>query len=230
MKGRMTTKDMFDEFKRLYDAKHFRVLEDGRKTVEIQNAHFVADKDFIIREPSYKYAQNEIEWYESQSLNVYDIPGGAPKIWRECAGVDGKVNSNYGWCIFSEENGLQYKNCLYNLIHDNATRQAVMIYTRPSMQQEYNKNHMHDFMCTHYVHCFLNYDEQKTKYFLKYIVYQRSSDAVFGFNNDHQWHQYVQKMLASDLSTALDKPVFLDPIEYNMGSIHVYETHFDYLK
>ena len=45
------------------------------------------------------YAKREIEWYESQSLYVKDIPGKVLKIWEMCADKDGKINSNYGWCI-----------------------------------------------------------------------------------------------------------------------------------
>ena len=42
---------------------------------------------------------------------------------------------------------------------------------------------MHDFCCTYAVQCFLNEDEEG-RYHLKYIVYMRSNDAVFGFDND----------------------------------------------
>ena len=99
-----TTEDIRDELKRLYKEGVFREGKYG-KTIEIQNAHFLADKDWIIREPNYDYAKREIEWYESQSLYVKDIPGDTPKIWQSCADKDGKINSNYGWCIFSNENG-----------------------------------------------------------------------------------------------------------------------------
>ena len=99
-----TTEDIGDELKRLYKEGVFREGKYG-KTIEIQNAHFLADKDWIIREPNYDYAKREIEWYESQSLYVKDIPGDTPKIWQSCADKDGKINSNYGWCIFSNENG-----------------------------------------------------------------------------------------------------------------------------
>ena len=115
------------------------------------------------------------------------------------------------------------------------TRQAVMIYTRPQMQTDWNKNEMHDFMGTHYVHCFLNevqHPENNVEvYELKYIVYQRSCDAVFGFNNDFQWHKYVYDKLYNDLIEAgipmsENKPF----IEYNCGSLHVYDRHFKHLE
>ena len=224
------TEDILKLFKNKYKNDEFR-----GNTVELQNIHFICDKDYIVREPNYDYAKREIEWYESQSLNVNDIPGGAPTIWKQVATSLGYINSNYGWCIFGEDNGKQYEHCLKSLLKDHMTRQAVMIYTRPQMQTDWNKNGMHDFMCTHYVHCFLNEvqhpDNNVEVYELKYIVYQRSCDAVFGFNNDFQWHKYVYDKLYNDLIDAgipmsENKPF----IEYNCGSLHVYDRHFKHLE
>ena len=224
------TEDILKLFKNKYKNDEFR-----GNTVELQNIHFICDKDYIVREPNYDYAKREIEWYESQSLNVNDIPGGAPTIWKQVATSIGYINSNYGWCIFGEDNGKQYEHCLKSLLKDHMTRQAVMIYTRPQMQTDWNKNGMHDFMCTHYVHCFLNevqHPENNVEvYELKYIVYQRSCDAVFGFNNDFQWHKYVYDKLYNDLIDAgipmsENKPF----IEYNCGSLHVYDRHFKHLE
>ena len=224
------TEDILKLFKNKYKNDEFR-----GNTVELQNIHFVCDKDYIVREPNYDYAKREIEWYESQSLNVNDIPGDTPKIWKQVATSLGYINSNYGWCIFGEDNGKQYEHCLKSLLKDHMTRQAVMIYTRPQMQTDWNKNEMHDFMCTHYVHCFLNevqHPENNVEvYELKYIVYQRSCDAVFGFNNDFQWHKYVYDKLYNDLIEAgipmsENKPF----IEYNCGSLHVYDRHFKHLE
>ena len=124
----LNTEDIKQQFIEKYNKGDFRVLYNGTvKTIEIQNAHFIADKDWIIREPNYDYANREIEWYKSQSLFVDDIPGKTPKIWEECADKNGKINSNYGWCIWSNENGNQYRNCLNTLVKDPYSRQAVMI-------------------------------------------------------------------------------------------------------
>ena len=229
------TQDIREIFINKLKNQDFRITKDGTKTVEVQAIQFIADKDWIVREPDYDYAKREIEWYESQSLNVNDIPEGAPTIWKQVATSLGYINSNYGWCIFGEDNGKQYEHCLKSLLKDHMTRQAVMIYTRPQMQTDWNKNGMHDFMCTHYVHCFLNevqHPENNVEvYELKYIVYQRSCDAVFGFNNDFQWHKYVYDKLYNDLIDAgipmsENKPF----IEYNCGSLHVYDRHFKHLE
>ena len=191
-------------------------------TVEIQNAHFLADKPWIIREPNYEYYKREEEWYYSKSLNVYDIPGKTPQMWVACADKDGFINSNYGWAIFSEENGNQYEHCKQKLIDDPHTREAIMIYNRPSMQTDYNKNGMHDFMCCQNVQYFINERDNVT--YLDCIVNFRSCDAVFGFDNDYLWAEHVLNKLSVDLN------VEPGDIFWNCGSLHVYERHFKYLE
>lgn len=222
------TSDIAQELKELYKNKVFREGKYG-KTVEIQNAHFLADKDWIIREPNYDYAKREIEWYESQSLYVKDIPGKVPKIWEMCADKDGKINSNYGWCIWSDENKNQFDHCVKRLLDDPHTREACMIYTRPSMQTDCNENGMHDFMCTYSTQVFLNEvrDDVKT-YQLDYTVFMRSNDVVFGFCNDCIFHRYVQsKMVDRLIANGLN--VIKGDIIWNAASLHVYERHFKYL-
>ena len=72
----------------------------------------------IIREPNYEYFKKELEWYKTESLNVNDIQGGAPVIWKMCADELGYINSNYGWMIWSKDNYEQYKHCMKKLIED----------------------------------------------------------------------------------------------------------------
>ena len=235
------TNDVLDLFIKKYKNNEFRVIGNEvqqSKTIELQAVQFEVDKPWIIREPNQEYFDREFEWYRTQSLNVNDIPGGAPKMWKACADELGYINSNYGWMIWSKENGEQYKHCLQKLIEDPHTREACMIYNRPSMQEEYCKNGMHDFCCTYAVQCFLNEDKiNRSYYHLKYIVYMRSNDAVFGFDNDALWHINVQNMLAKDLFgklnyetlTGISTPIICDNIIWNAGSLHIYERHFKFL-
>lgn len=234
----MKTNDVLEIFKNKYKNNIFRTIGNAvqqSKTIEIQNVQFEVDKPWIVREPNEEYFQRELKWYQTESLNVNDIPGGAPKMWKSCATPDGYINSNYGWMIWSKDNCEQYKHCLQKLIEDPHTREACMIYNRPSMQEEYNKNGMHDFCCTYAVQCFLN-EDNSGRYHLKYIVYMRSNDAVFGFDNDALWHMHVQERLARDLFsniptlTGIAGPIICDPIVWNAGSLHVYERHFKFLE
>ena len=221
-----TTEDIRRELKEKYTRGEFREGKYG-KTVEIQNAHFLADSDTIIRKPNYEYANREIQWYESQSLYVKDIPGEVPKIWQMCADKNGKINSNYGWCIFSEENCSQLNHCIKRLVDDHHTREACMIYNRPSMQIDCNANGMHDFMCTYSTQHFLN-EIRSDVYQLDYTVFMRSNDAIFGYTSDFLWHKYVQSLMV-DLLNKEGLNVIKGDIIWNAGSLHVYERHFRYL-
>jgi thymidylate synthase len=66
-------------------------------------------------------------------------------------------------------------------------------------------------------------------YTLDYHVFMRSNDAVFGYDNDYLWHDYVFNKMITDLSEKLEKPVVRGKLIWNAGSLHVYERHFKFL-
>ena len=190
----------------------------GVKTIEILNASFIADQPSIIGKVNEDYVQRELEWYKSQSLNVNDIPGETPQIWKMVASDKGEINSNYGWCIYSEENGYQFENVVDELIKNPYSRRANMIYTRPSMHSDYNRDGMSDFMCTNNVQYIIRNDQVHA------LVYMRSNDAVFGYKNDYAWQKHVLDEVASEIC------VQAGDIHWNVSSLHIYERHFDLLK
>lgn len=194
----------------------------GVKCIEIVNASFIADEPTLFGVVT-EYAERELKWYQSCSLNVNDIPEPVPQIWQNVATKEGLINSNYGWCIWSEDNYDQYTKCLNELIVNKDSRRACMIYIRPSMQYDYNKDGMSDFMCTYSTQILIRDNK------LHYIVNMRSNDAVFGYKNDKYWHDHVHKILLSDLSDVYPE---LKPgnMYWNAGSLHVYERHFDIVK
>ena len=198
--------------------------------VELVNANFVADQSTIFGALSPSYVERELEWYLSQSLNVNNFPGGAPKIWQQIATPQGYVNSNYGHLIFSGENYNQYARCLETLIGDSkfCSRRASMIYTRPSIQDEAFEQGMSDFICTDAVHVFLRMP-QALRPELRYVVYMRSNDAVFGYKNDLAWHEFVLAKLVNDLKKSRPDLDRLEArlIQWNAASLHVYRRHFD---
>lgn len=230
-KNRLTTSDIRNMFIQMYKDKQYRNIGNTVQqslTLEIQNANFLADDDWIIRKPNYEYAEREIKWYNTQSLNVNDIPGDkVPQMWKMCATPLGYINSNYGWCVFSEENGNQYENCLGKLIDDPHTREAIMIYNRPSMWKDYCKDGMHDFMCCQNQQYFIN--ERDNNVYLDVIVNFRSNDAVFGYCNDYIWSKYILNKLAEDITITTKKEVLSGNIWWNAGSLHVYERHFKHI-
>jgi thymidylate synthase len=198
--------------------EEFVIDKTGVKTIELVGESYIADEEVIFGTLSMEYAAREVEWYESQSLNVYDLPK-TPQIWRQVCDKDGYINSNYGWVIYSKENGEQYKNCIRTLRRDKDSRRAMMIYNRPSMQWEYNQNGMSDFMCTNCVQVLIRNDK------LVYVLSQRSADSIFGVKNDLYWARHVQNKLVEDLK--FDYPdLTIGNLIHQVGSLHVYSRHF----
>ena len=198
--------------------KEYVTDKTGVKTLEIMNASFIADQPSIIGKVNEDYVERELAWYKSQSLNVNDIPGETPAIWKAVATEDGYINSNYGWCIWSDENHNQYTNVLDELKKNPDSRRANMIYTRPTIHSDYNRNGMSDFMCTNNVQYLIRNGE------LNALVYMRSNDAVFGYKNDWAWQKYVLDSLCKELNVPIGQ------IYWNVSSLHIYERHFGLLK
>jgi thymidylate synthase len=186
-------------------------------------ASFLADEDSIFGEVNRDYVKREIEWYDSKSLKVADIPGGAPKIWQQVASKNGEINSNYGWCIYSEQNHNQYWSVLLELIANPNSRRAVMIYTRPTMHKDFSRDGMSDFMCTNSVQYLIRKNQ------VHCVVQMRSNDVVFGYKNDRAWQHTVLTRLTNDLNIKSDSNYTVGNIHWNVGSLHVYQRHFNLL-
>jgi thymidylate synthase len=240
----MQTKDIRKQFEDLLAAGQFTSVNregsmtslTGNTTIEIVGATFLADEEAIFGEVNWDYVAREEAWYNSMSLNVNDIPGGAPQIWKAVADKDGFINSNYGWTLYSHENGFmmneyearetsastrllslapsQYEQVVQELKKNPESRRAIAIYTRPSMWLDYNLNGRSDFMCTNTVQYLIRGGK------LISIVNMRSNDAVFGYKNDRAWQRHVQEKLAAELN------VEVGDLIWQVGSLHVYARHY----
>jgi thymidylate synthase len=215
MIARNYTNHIREEFKFLLENEIFVTDKTGVKMLEIRGANFIADEKSIFGTVNDDYVQRELEWYKSLSLNVNDIPGGPPAIWKQVADKDGYINSNYGWCVWSKDNNFQYNNVLNELVKNPDSRRAIMIYTNPRMWYKYNENGRSDFMCTNAVQYMIRSNR------LHAIVQMRSNDVVFGYKNDYAWQSYVLDMLCMELG------VQRGDITWQVGSLHVYERHFN---
>ena len=182
---------------------------------------------FDIKKASRKYIENEKNWYMSLDRSIKNHPGiESNKIWQYCASKDEKreVNSQYGWIVFSPENGVngkcQYDCCIEHLLNDINTRQAGMIYTRPTIHKEYCENGKHDFICTTEVWVHIRNNR------LIYSVNMRSNDFFTGFVNDWAWHYFVYHKLLNDLrENGIN--VEIGNIYWHASSFHVYERNFE---
>ena len=219
----MNIEDIRVQFKDIYKANKFVKDKTGVNVIELTGVSFEADEPSIFGEINKDYIERELTWYDSHSRYVKDIPGETPKIWLEIASRFGTINSNYGYLIHSHKYNYQYK-CVLKTLQDNPeSRRAIMIYTRPSMQVEYNIDGMNDFVCTNTVQYFIRNNK------LDVIVNMRSNDAVFGYKNDYAWQLEVQKRLLKDLNVN-NIAYELGKITWQVGSLHLYERHFKYLK
>lgn len=214
-----TVHEIRHEFAKLYKDKKYVTDKSGIKTLEIVGASFWANSPLIFGAVNQDYVQRELDWYKSQSLNVNDIPGGTPQIWKQVADKDGYINSNYGWCVYSEENNNQFKHVVDELVERPDSRRASMIYTRPSMWGDHNKNGRSDFMCTNTVQ-YLIRDSR-----IYAVVSMRSNDAWAGYRNDYAWQSHVLDHLIQELS-ARGKFYSRGEIYWNAGSLHIYERQF----
>lgn len=193
----------------------------GVKCLELIGASFLADEAAIFGEPNIEYIKKEIDWYQSQSLNIKDIYGPErkpPAAWEYAASPEGFINSNYGHLIWSEENGYQYDNVLKELKKYPDGRRALMVYNRPEIWEDYNLLGMSDFICTNAVAYYIRNGH------LNCCVQMRSNDVVYGYKNDYAWQQFVLHQLAYALELEPGKMI------WQVQNLHVYEKHFDLVK
>jgi len=192
-------------------------------TIEILNASFIADESSIFGVVNKDYIEKEKKWYLSTKLNINAMEKPIPSIWKNISGCNGEVNSNYGWCVFSHENNNQYLNALIALKLDKNTRQAALIYNRPSMHNDASRCGCNDFMCTYSTQLIIRNNK------LHYFVFMRSNDAVFGYKNDKAWHDYIHKKFLYDLLEVYPS-LEIGRMHWNAASLHIYPRHFELIK
>ncbi len=215
----------------LYD-KSFVIDRNGMTTIELLGASFLATEPSIFGTPNQEYIDSEINWYDSQSTNIYDIKEfeDPPKCWQQSANKHGEINSNYGHLIFSDKYHNQYGQVLDELIRNPDSRRACMVYNRPSIWMEYNENNKNDFICTNSVTYYIRDN------ILHAVVQMRSNDVVFGYKNDYAWQFEIMNRLVKDWNDCKfeeydtgDK-ISLGSMIWQVQNLHVYERHFHLVK
>ena len=219
-----TIKDIRSYFISALENEEYVEDKTGVKTLDLVGASFLADAPAIFGTPNEEYISREIDWYESQSLNVEDIPGETPAIWKSISSDSGKINSNYGYLINSEENFNQYQKVLRQLLVDRQSRRAVMIYQRPTMHEDFCVDGMSDFICTNAVQYLIRGNKVNA------VVQMRSNDVIFGYRNDYAWQLHVLQNLVADINRLGEADYKVGDITWQVGSLHVYERHFKFVK
>ncbi len=196
------------------------VIVGNTKTVELLNKSitFNGNEDGMFTIPGFttskKYVEHELKWYKSQNPHIEEISNHA-KMWGDVADDNGMANSNYGYLIYSPQNGYQYKNVLQELRRDPQSRRAVMYYSNPFIHYTGGK----DYICT----VFVSYLIRDNK--LHCVVNMRSNDVRFGLvGADLAWQTFVLKQLANDLD------IEVGTVGWHAVSLHIYERHFNALR
>ncbi|MGE4420557.1 MAG: thymidylate synthase [Sulfurimonas sp.] len=161
-----------------------------------------------------EYVTEELEWYFSQSLDISTI-GQKAKIWLSCCDPHNKVKSNYGFLMFSAQNGYQFENVINELKKNPNSRRAIAYYTNPMMHYIGGNDHV----CTLAV----GYRIINSK--LHALVTMRSNDLRFGLiGADLYWQIFMLHQIAEVLRV---KP---SRVHWHAMSLHLYERHFNQLK
>lgn len=170
---------------------------------------------FAPRKLNLQYCKAEWLWYLRGDRFDHTIEQHAT-MWKKLKQPDGGYNSNYGQYIFGQK---QFDWVVDSLVNDPTSRQACM--------QLLNNTHMYagntDVVCTMGIQ-FLIRNGQLDMY-----IRMRSNDAIYGMTNDvfcfAQLHQMVQAALAM-----CGLKVRLGQYFHSVGSLHVYERHFEMLQ
>jgi len=172
-------------------------------------------------------AEAQLAWYATMNRRITGSPFEGKGQWSHVKPTkSGFTNSNYGWCVYSPDNGdgekSQFDFAIDSLIEKKHSRQAVIFYNRPGMHVDWKFDGMSDFTCTLDTHLFIRNDK------LIYIVHQRSCDLFLGFFYDYYHHTAVYADALEKLRAKYD--VGYGSILYHIDSLHVYERDFDTLE
>ena len=160
------------------------------------------------------FAIGEFAWHLSAS-NKLDAIEYYAKEWKNSS-PDGQgiYESCYGHKIFKSEPGQssQWQKIINLLRHDPYTRRAVLtLYNFNNVLELDSK----DVACT----CSIQFLFRNGK--LDATVYMRSNDIIWGLPNDIFFFTMLQELLANELS------VKVGVYNHMVGSLHVYERHFE---
>lgn len=230
--GEISNNDVIDRdvCKRLADLykSHTKVND----TWELLDVHLTLDPFQpylnIFREFKFDYLEREHKWYldgaETGNLSIKPDMSGV-KIWEFCASKDAfqEINSNYGYLVFNPGNGCQFDYCLNKLKYDKNSREAMIIYTRPSIQWECQERGKHDFICQWGSHFFIRDNK------LICLHKSRSMDAVTGAPYDFAFLCFVYQLMLSELQKTYPE-LESGKIHLSVDSLHVYERSENLLK
>lgn len=218
--------------------QEYVIDKSGSKLVELINAYMIFDPSlghhlkiynpntgYVFRQTNEEYVKIETDWHESMQLNIDMVDH--VKIWQQVSSNKGQINSNYGWCVFHPDNGSQgksqFEHVAETLKNQASSRQALIIYTRPTMHTDSKRDGMSDFLCTISNQFFIRDGKLLMNYTMK------GQDLIHGLFNNYPWSVYVYNKMYDELLPTypeLQKGI----ITFMVGSLHIYERHFKRLE
>lgn len=116
------------------------------------------------------------------------------------------------------------------LANDLYTKHCVMIYSRPTINKEWNDgvNANSDMICTIYVS--VNVRKHHGKYYMTYTVHMRSCDAWFGLRNDLMWHKFILDKMKFEIEALHNIVIEKSSITWIADSIHLYDFEVENVK
>lgn len=185
----------------------------GTKSIEVCGVSFrilnprgriinLEDRKFPI-----KGALAEFLWYMTKNSKL-EIITPYLKHWNNYSDDGETVNSNYGFCA-----GNQIDNIIEKIKKDRSSRQGVVNLFNQDFSNYYGK----DTVCTPNFQILIR-DER-----LHMIVNARSRDIIRGECIDQFTFTLLQELLANELGCDVGW------YQVNIGSLHIYEEHYDML-
>jgi thymidylate synthase len=192
----------------------------------LYSVNWVADQESMIGSVNRDWVARELAWFFSGSDRVADMDGPVPKLFQQCAGVDGRVNSAYGAVLFSYT---YWNPTLFDRVVDTflkegkGTRHAVAIISDRDIHELAHYNGRNDFICTNALNFMIDDKDQ-----LHIIAQMRSMDAVFGYRADYSMWDALMEYTLGNLEMAYPE-LKRGSITFQVANLHVYPRHFDLL-
>lgn len=164
-------------------------------------------------ESSTKYALAEMMWYASKRLTIGLIKQFGP-IWSKMTDENGRVNSNYGYQVFENND---FNSELQKLIETNECTFFIA--------SEDNQHSRNDLVCNNTVT--LSFNNDKTVLSVKVVA--RSIDMLYGYPYDmfaaQVFASYVIKTLLE--REAIEVEPIIDKIQFDIENVHIYKEHIN---
>lgn len=198
----------------------------------LYSVDWVADRPSMVGKVNEDWVRRELDWFFSGSDKLADMEEPVPQLFKDCGGVDGRVNSAYGHILFHPDALRRRRGAndtLFNRIVDTflaeglGTRHATAIISDRDIHTLAHMNERNDFICTNALNFMI--DEYNR---LHIIAQMRSMDAVFGYRADYSMWDALMDYLLGNLEHAYPELTRGD-ITFQVANLHVYPRHFEAL-